>query len=959
VYSLSRAAFLCLVTFSLLAGGCTSSNTTSDPRPTIAALSPMRALAGDAGFTLTIKGSHFAPTSVARWNEMALTTTFVSDSELKAEVRAEQLATVGVAHISVADRLGGAASDPIEFAVDATNPVPTILSVSPNSMTTGSAAFTLTVTGSNFIASSLIEWNGLALPTTYVSATQLTVQISASQLLSAGVVNVSIFTGTPGGGASGTMPFTVSVPAGASPVTVPNEVGQTQATATSGITGLGLTIGTVTMASSSTVASGKVIAESPSSGTQVASGSAVSLVVSTGLAQVTVPNVVGDTQNAASIGLIGVGLTVGTVTTTSSNTVASGDVISQIPSAGTTVSSGSSVNLSVSTGPPPVTVPNVVDDTQAAATTAITGAGLTVGTVTTQSSATVPSGEVISESPAAGTSVAHGSAVNLVVSSGSVSSGPPVVWIPFEATPLAADGLIGLFLQASNNHTAPTSANFVTTSAVTILSSAYAETVSGTNYTIAGQVLIYQGLGGDGNTHIYGLDLRNASSGTLPVPTQLSNLSIPPANLTAICDYGNAQTSQLDPTTQFVVLHLPGTGDACGSDTSTGDSWVLVSYGTAASAAPTTLNITTTDVSDDIYASDTSSLAGFVTLDYTNSTVYYYPYSGGTFGSPVALKTGVCTSESDVGSNTGSRLYLVTTGTNCDITNPEYLYWLTYSGSGTPTFTQVFTLAGTATFVIRDDNNYFLKDTVQGGTVYLRQGSLSTGDITTTLYSFPQSTTSDVQMEGSNDTVMLVYQSTKSGSTTSYTLGTLPVGTASGSISTVESLGTLAIAPAVDWAPTNALLNSTRGNIYITEYQTIGSASSQVITLSGTVLQSLLAHSAFGLDGIVYPAILQFKGITDTTGETEGGATVYAVSTSGTGLASTVFTLPGGGAYAVPANTITEFSYEAASSSYLLGGMEFIDETTGTVGGGIYDAGSEVVFPFSFADTEIALAEAD
>ena len=63
-------------------------------------------------------------------------------------------------------------------------------------------------------------------------------------------------------------------------------------------------------------------------------------------------------------------------------------------------------------------VPNVVGLTQAAATTAITGAGLVVGTVTTPASGTVAAGNVISESPAAGTSVSAGSAVNLVVSSG-------------------------------------------------------------------------------------------------------------------------------------------------------------------------------------------------------------------------------------------------------------------------------------------------------------------------------------------------------------------------------------------------------------------------------------------------------------------------------------------------------------------------------------------------------------
>ena len=61
-----------------------------------------------------------------------------------------------------------------------------------------------------------------------------------------------------------------------------------------------------------------------------------------------------------------------------------GSVISQNPIAGTQVAPGSAVNLVVSTGPPPVSVPNVVNLTQAAATSAITGADLIVGTVTTR-----------------------------------------------------------------------------------------------------------------------------------------------------------------------------------------------------------------------------------------------------------------------------------------------------------------------------------------------------------------------------------------------------------------------------------------------------------------------------------------------------------------------------------------------------------------------------------------------
>jgi RHS repeat-associated protein len=216
------------------------------------------------------------------------------------------------------------------------------------------------------------------------------------------------------------------VSSGPAQVAVPNVVGQTQAAATTAITGAGLTVGTVTTQSSSTVAAGNVISESPTAGTLVNLGSAVNLVVSSGPAQVAVPNVVGQTQAAATTAIAGAGLTVGTVTTQSSSTVAAGNVISESPTAGTLVNLGSAVDLVVSSGPAQVAVPNVVGQTQAAAGTAITGAGLTVGTVTTQSSSTVAAGNVISESPTAGTLVNVGSAVDLVVSSGPPQAPPTI-----------------------------------------------------------------------------------------------------------------------------------------------------------------------------------------------------------------------------------------------------------------------------------------------------------------------------------------------------------------------------------------------------------------------------------------------------------------------------------------------------------------------------------------------------
>jgi beta-lactam-binding protein with PASTA domain len=249
-------------------------------------------------------------------------------------------------------------------------------------------------------------------------------QASSNTVAAGNVISESPVAGTSVNSGSS---VNIVVSTGPAQVQVPNVVGLTQAAATTAITNAGLVLGTVTQASSNTVAAGNVISESPVAGTSVNTGSSVNIVVSTGPAQVQVPNVVGLTQAAATTAITNAGLVLGTVTQSSSNTVAAGNVISESPVAGTSVNPGSAVNIVVSTGPSQVQVPNVVGLTQAAATTAITNAGLTVGGVSTSSSNTVAAGKVISENPAAGTTVNSGSAVNLVISTGPQIAVPNVV----------------------------------------------------------------------------------------------------------------------------------------------------------------------------------------------------------------------------------------------------------------------------------------------------------------------------------------------------------------------------------------------------------------------------------------------------------------------------------------------------------------------------------------------------
>jgi beta-lactam-binding protein with PASTA domain len=205
---------------------------------------------------------------------------------------------------------------------------------------------------------------------------------------------------------------------GCAKVAVPNVEGLTQAAATTAITGAKLKVGSITQQASNTVPTGNVISQEPASGSSVAEGSPVKLVISSGPQIATVPNIEGLTQVAASAAITEAKLTVGTVIQQASNTVATGNVISQEPANGSSVAEGSPVKLVISSGPQMVTVPNVERLTQDDATTAITAAKLTVGSVTQQTSNTVASGIVISQDPASGSSVAEGSAVNLVISSG-------------------------------------------------------------------------------------------------------------------------------------------------------------------------------------------------------------------------------------------------------------------------------------------------------------------------------------------------------------------------------------------------------------------------------------------------------------------------------------------------------------------------------------------------------------
>lgn len=97
--------------------------------------------------------------------------------------------------------------------------VPAVSAISPNFVQAGSAAFTLTVTGTGFNTASTVNLGTTALATTYVSATQLTANVTASEIANYGWGAVTVSNPMPGGGLSQIVPLTiydvVNVPANA------------------------------------------------------------------------------------------------------------------------------------------------------------------------------------------------------------------------------------------------------------------------------------------------------------------------------------------------------------------------------------------------------------------------------------------------------------------------------------------------------------------------------------------------------------------------------------------------------------------------------------------------------------------------------------------------------------------------------------------------------------------------
>jgi len=204
--------------------------------------------------------------------------------------------------------------------------------------------------------------------------------------------------------------------------TVPRVSGLTEAQAEQALQARGLDPD-LTTAFDEAVPSGNVVRADPTEGSRLRKNGTVTLVVSKGQERYAVPKLTGRTQSAARKALENERLDVGDVRRAYDEDVPEGEVVSASVGPGTLVRRGTDVDLVVSRGPRPIPVRSYVGKPGEEASTALTRAGFKV-TRTEQFSDTVDKGDVVSQSPSAGTG-RRGTTVRLVV-----SKGPRLVTVP-------------------------------------------------------------------------------------------------------------------------------------------------------------------------------------------------------------------------------------------------------------------------------------------------------------------------------------------------------------------------------------------------------------------------------------------------------------------------------------------------------------------------------------------------
>ena len=185
-----------------LGGGLPSAAPATNPVPEVVGLSPSQAAVGELDFSITVIGSGFVQGSTVLWNGQNRDTGYISSAMLTATVRAADVATAGTAFVSVTSPAPGGGQSPTAGVFTIANPAPVTASIDPVRVWAGGGPFTVSVTGSGFTQTSVVQVAGVDVTTTFVSPEEVQALVPATAIAHAGSVSVRVFTPGPGGGLS-------------------------------------------------------------------------------------------------------------------------------------------------------------------------------------------------------------------------------------------------------------------------------------------------------------------------------------------------------------------------------------------------------------------------------------------------------------------------------------------------------------------------------------------------------------------------------------------------------------------------------------------------------------------------------------------------------------------------------------------------------------------------------------
>ncbi len=184
------------------------------PTPVLTAVTPNSLVVGAGPATISITGTGFQQNTVVQWNGTNLVTTESYNYSgagyvigLVASVPESDLAAAGTATITASTQ-GATPAGSNSLTVSIVNPpVPTLTGLSPNGGPLNTAA-AVTLQGTGFTTNTTVAVNGVTIPSTFVSSTEITSTLPASSLALPANQNVTVTTPAPGGGSSAAQIYT-------------------------------------------------------------------------------------------------------------------------------------------------------------------------------------------------------------------------------------------------------------------------------------------------------------------------------------------------------------------------------------------------------------------------------------------------------------------------------------------------------------------------------------------------------------------------------------------------------------------------------------------------------------------------------------------------------------------------------------------------------------------------------